>query len=122
VTGQHNLKILAMKEYGPTGFIPVPFGFDYSGLVNTDYAVPGEALGTTSVRERYYLGPCRPEKVHNETIQELAQFYDKIMACIKDFEYLDDKEKDDMIGYLDSYFKESKESWFIDQKIAPTCR
>ena len=24
VTGQHNLKILALEEYGPTGFIPVP--------------------------------------------------------------------------------------------------
>ncbi len=44
------------------------------------------------------------------------------MEYIKDFEYLDDKEKVDMIEYLDSYFKDSKESWFIDRKIAPTCR
>jgi len=122
VTGQHNLKILALKEYGPTGFIPVPYDFDYSGLVNTDYALPGEDLGTTSVRERYYLGPCRPNQVHNETIQELAQFEDDIMAYIKAFEYLDDKEKVDMIEYLDSYIKESKESWFIDRKITSTCR
>jgi len=122
VTGQHNLKILAFKEYGPTGFITVPYDFDYSGLVNADYAVPAETLGTTSVQERYYLGPCRPEKVHKETIQELAQFEDEIMEYIKDFEYLDDKEKVDMIEYLDSYFKESKESLFIDSKIALTCR
>jgi hypothetical protein len=122
VTGQHNLKILALKEYGPTGFIPVPYDFDFSGLVNTHYAAPSEALGTTSVRERYYLGPCRPKQVHEETIQELAQFNDEIMEYIKDFEYLDDKEKADMIEYLDSYFKESRESGFIDRKIAPTCR
>ena len=122
VTGQHNLKILALKEYGPTGFLPVPCDFDFSGLVNTHYAVPGEALGTTSIRERYYLGPCRPKQVHEETIQELAQFEGEIREYIKDFEYLDEKEKVDMIEYLDSYFKESKESWFIDRKIAPTCR
>ena len=122
VTGQHNLKILALKEYGPTGFIPVPYDFDFSGLVNTDYAVPSKTLGTTSIQERYYLGPCHPKQVHEETIQELAQFDDEIMEYIKDFEYLDDKEKVDMIEYLDSYFKESKESWFIDRKIAPTCR
>lgn len=122
VTGQYNLKILALKEYGPTGFLPIPYDFDYSGLVNADYAVPGEELGIASVRERYYLGPCRPDTVYNETFQELAHFYDKIMGCINDFEYLEDKVKDDMAGYLESYFKESTESGFIDQKIAPTCR
>jgi len=122
VTGRHNLKIMALNLGKPSGFLPVPYDFDYSGLVNTDYAVPAEPLGTSSIRERYYLGPCRPEQVHQETIQKLAQFEDEIMEHIKDFEYLDDEEKDDMIGYLDSYFKESRESWFIDRKIAPTCR
>jgi len=122
VTGRYNLNILAMNSENPSGFLPVPYQFDFSGLVNTHYAVPSEELGTTSVRERYYLGPCRPNQVHEESIQELAQFEDVIMEYIKDFEYLDDKEKMDMIEYLDSYFKESKESGFIDRKITPTCR
>jgi hypothetical protein len=122
VTGRHNLTILALNSGNPSGFLPVPDDFDYSGLVNTDYAVPSENLGTTSVQERYYLGLCRPKQVHEGTIQELAQFDEEIMEYIKDFKYLDDKEKVDMIEYLDSYFKESKESWFIDRKIAPTCR
>ena len=122
VTGRHNLKILALNSGNPSGFLPVPYDFDFSGLVNPHYALPSETLGTTSVQERYYLGLCRPKPVHEETIQELAQFEDEIMEYIKDFEYLDDKEKVDMIEYLGSYFKESKESWFIDRKIAPTCR
>ena len=125
VTGSYKLNFLVSNSENPSGFLPVPYDFDYSGLVNTDYAIPGKALesiGLTSVRERYYLGPCRPEKVHNETIQKLAQFEAEIKQYIKDFKYLDEKEKDDMIAYLDSYFKESKESGFIDQKIAPTCR
>ncbi len=122
VTGRHNLKILSLNSGNPSGFLPVPYDFDYSGLVNADYAVPSEALGTSSVRERYYLGPCRPIEVHKETIQKLAQFEDEVMAYIKAFEYLDDKEKVDMNGYLESYFKESRESWFIDRKITPTCR
>ncbi len=122
VTGRHNLNILTSKEYGPTGFLPVPYDFDYSGLVNADYAVPGEALGTSSVRERYYLGPCRPNQVQKETIQELAQFEDQIMEYLNDFKYLEEKEETDMIGYLSSYFKESSESGFIDRRIASTCR
>jgi hypothetical protein len=122
VTGRYNLKILALNSGNPSGFLPVPYDFDYTGLVNATYAIPGPNLGISSVKERYYLGPCRPKQVHEETIQELAQFEDEIMEYIKDFEYLDDKEKVDMIEYLDSYFKDSKESWFIDRKITPTCR
>lgn len=122
VTGRHKLNILTLNSGNPTGFLPVPYDFDYSGLVNTDYAIPGEHLGTNTVRERYYLGPCRPEQVHKETFQGLAQFEDEIMAYIQDFEYLDEKGKTDMIEYLESYFKESGESWFIERKIFPTCR
>jgi len=122
VTGGHNLNILVLNSGNPPGFLPVPYDFDFSGLVNAHYALPSENLGTTSVRERYYLGLCRPKQVHEKTIQELAQFNDEIMAYINDFEYLDDKEKVDMIEYLDSYFKDSRESGFIDGKIAPTCR
>ena len=122
VTGRHNLNILTSKEYGPAGFIPVPYDFDYSGLVNADYAVPSESLGISSVRDRYYLGPCRPEEVHKATIEELAMSEDEIMACVKDFEFLDHEEKMDMMDYLDSYFKESREPGFIERKISPTCR
>lgn len=122
VTGRHNLKIMTSKEYGPEGFIPVPYDFDYSGLVNADYAIPSASLGISSVRDRYYLGPCRTKEVHKETIQDLAKFEDKIMAYVKNFEYLDNEEKVDMMNYLDSYFKESMESGFIDQKITPSCR
>lgn len=122
VTGRHNLNILTLNSGNPTGFLPVPYDFDFSGLVNTHYAMPGEALGTTSVQERYYMGLCRPKQVHEETIQELAQFEGEIIKYIKDFEYLDDKEKVDMIEYLDSYYNDSRKSGFIDRKIAPTCR
>lgn len=122
VTGRHNLKIMTSKEYGPVGFIPVPIDFDYSGLVNTDYAIPSESLGINTVRDRYFLGPCRPEEVHKATIEELAKSEDEIMAYVKNFEFLDMEENVDMMDYLDSYFKESREPGFIERKISPTCR
>jgi hypothetical protein len=122
VTGRHNLNIMTSKEDGLAGFIPVPIDFDYSGLVNTDYAIPSEALGISSVRDRYYLGPCRPEEVHKASMEDLAQFEDEIMTYVRDFEFLDNEEKVDMMDYLDSYFKESMEPSFIDRKISPSCR
>jgi hypothetical protein len=122
VTGRHNLKILTSKEYGPTGFITVPYDFDYCGLVNAEYAEPGENLGVESVRERYYMGACRSEEDHRETIAWLASYRDEIRDLINSFEYLEERDKEDMIEYLDSYFEESEFSSFIERYIQSTCR
>ena len=39
----------------------VPYDFDYSGLVNTHYAVPYKGLGLVSVQDRLWRGPCKTE-------------------------------------------------------------
>lgn len=122
VTGRHNLKILTSKEYGPTGFITVPYDFDYCGLVNAEYAEPGENLGIESVRERYYLGACRSEEVHMETIKWLASYREKMIDLINSFEYMEESDKKDMIAYIDSYFEQSEYNGFIDRYIQSTCR
>lgn len=121
VTGRHNLKILTPKEYGPTGFIPVPYDFDYCGFVDAEYATPGDNLGVESVRERYYLGACRSEEVYMKTISWLASYRDEIKELILSFEYMEESEKQYLVEYIESYFEESERSWFLDRKISPTC-
>jgi len=126
ITGRHNVRILALRDGGEMpGFLVIPYDFDYTGLVNANYAVPGEQgqeLGIEHVRERYYLGPCRSREVMERAVEELAANRDRIIQYIEDFEYLDDGEKEDMIGYLDDYFEEAEDEDFINRKIEPTCR
>jgi hypothetical protein len=124
VTGQQNLKILAQKE-GPIGFIPVPYDFDYVGLVNAIYAKPSQAgqnLGIENVRERYYLGPCRENAVYQLTIDYLRSYREIMLETIMNFEYLPEKEKLDMVDYLESYFSSAERDGFIKYNINPTCR
>jgi hypothetical protein len=122
VTGRHNLKILTLKEYGSTGLIPIPYDFDYTGLVDASYAIPMETLGITTVRERYYLGACRSEEVHKKTIQWLASFQDEIRDLILNFEYMDESERVEMVEYIESYYKSSESKGFINRSIQSTCR
>ena len=122
VTGRHNLKILTLKDYGPTGFIPVPYDFDYTGLVDAHYAIPGESLGISSVRERYYLGACRSKEIHEQTIRWLASYRDEIKDLILSFEYLDESERLEMANYIESYYLRSEQKGFIERSINPTCR
>ena len=52
----HNIRIVSDRR---GTLYPVGYDFDYSGLVNTGYAVADKRLGIYSVRERLYRGPCR---------------------------------------------------------------
>lgn len=122
VTGRHNLKILTSLEYGTGGYIPVPYDFDYSGLVNTTYATPQEDLGLSSVTERYYLGACRTEEENEKTILWLASYREQIEDLIRSFEYLEEKERQEMIDYIESYFEETEQKNFIARNITSTCR
>jgi hypothetical protein len=122
VTGRHNVKLIGQKEIGIEGFIPVPYDFDYSGLVNASYAVPGENLGIRSVRERYYLGPCRDQESYLETISLFDEKREEIFEFLDGFPYLEQRHKSEMHSYLDEFFKlafQPDELYRITQR---TCR
>jgi len=104
VAGRHNLKILGMPGFGSEGYTPVPYDFDYTGLVNAYYAVPGENLGISSVRERYYLGPCREDEVFIAAIEHINQHREEILQLVDGFEQLDPKHKKELMVYLEDYF------------------
>jgi hypothetical protein len=122
VTGRHNLKILALQTPGPSGFFPVPYDFDYTGMVNTHYALPGEGVGIVSVRERYFMGPCRSEAVHLNALIELASYRDEIIDLISNFDLLEESEREEMIGYIETFFTQSEHDHFIKRDILSTCK
>jgi hypothetical protein len=106
VPGQHNCKILSMKDSAhPELGMLVPYDFDYTGLVNSKYAVPYEPLGLENVRERYYLGMCRSEDVFSNALKEFSDKKEECYKVITDFPLLSEKSKKDMIGFLDSFFQ-----------------
>ncbi len=122
VTGRHNLKIVTSKEYSTAGFITVPYDFDYCGLVDAEYAVPGETLGVESVTQRYFLGACRSEETYRETIAWLASYREEIKDLILSFEYINESSKMEMLKYIDSYYDESDNKSFIERRVNSTCR
>jgi len=72
---QHNVRIV---ETPANVVYPVPYDFDYSGLVDTSYAVADTKLfGIQTVRERLYRGPCK-------TAAELEPFFARFRAAKAD--------------------------------------
>lgn len=105
VPNQHNCKILSplTTNNSNLGMI-VPYDFDYSGLVNADYAIPFEGLGIESVRERRYVGICRSEDVIINSLREFTEKKDQFYKVINEFPLLDAKNKKEMVDYLDSFY------------------
>lgn len=122
IAGRHNMKILGLPGFGTDGYTPVPYDFDYAGIVNAEYAIPGENLGISSVTERYYLGPCREDQQFQQAIDQINSKRDEIMELVSDFPYLQGKHKQEMLDYLESYFMSAAGANFIEKKIKSTCQ
>ncbi len=86
VPGQHNCKVLSIPGSArPELGMIVPYDFDYSGLVDAQYAVPPEGLKISSVRERLFLGMCRDEESYRKSIKEFADKKEAFYKVIQDF-------------------------------------
>jgi hypothetical protein len=93
VPNQHNCKILTSLSYNPAALgIIVPYDFDYSGLVE-------------SVRERKFVGICRPEETFIKDLEEFSAKKEEFYKVINDFPLLKEKEREKMTNYLDGFFE-----------------
>lgn len=122
IAGRHNMKILGMPGFGSEGYTPVPYDFDYAGIVNAHYAIPGENLGISSVLQRYYLGPCREDAEFQKAIDYIQSYREEILDLVENFNYLGAKHKKDLIRYLESYFESASKPGFIRFSLRSTCR
>ena len=111
-----------MNFNNPALGMVVPYDFDYSGLVDADYAIPYEPLGLTSVRERRYVGICRSEDVFLNTLKEFSQKKEAFYKLINDFQLLNEKERTKMIRYLDSFYGELNDHNDLVKTLLNECK
>jgi len=101
----HNIKLLHSKTDSLTRPYIVPYDFDYSGFVNTTYAVPDERLGIESVRDRLYRGFPRSMEELNATMAIFNKQKANIYAAINNFSLFTGASKKEMITYLDDFYR-----------------
>ena len=109
VTGKHNIKTIVSREVPTAKPYAVPYDFDYSGLVNTAYAIPDPLLEIKSVTERMYRGFPRTMEELNESLAVFNKQKDSIFSLINNFELLSKKNKKNMIDYLDEFYSSIKD-------------
>ena len=119
----HNSKLLIQsgRPVEQSAVFPVPYDFDFSGMVNAPYALPPEGLKVSNVRKRLYRGACLyngdlPEVValFNEQRAELEKVYEEGLL-------LDDKSKKKALNYINSFFDVINDPSKLEKKIINAC-
>ena len=100
----HNIILVAdsARKFPP---IPVPYDFDWSGLISANYAVPHPIIGTGHVSERVYRGFKKEPFIVDQTIKIFNDRKQEIYQLFENFALLDDDEKEEAFEYLDEFYE-----------------
>ncbi len=106
VSVEHNVRLIVSGTDKSARPFAVPYDFDYSGLVNTYYAVPDEKLEIENVTTRVYRGFPRSMPELQQVLDTFRLRKKDIYALINNFSLLNVKSKQSMTGYLDGFYSE----------------
>lgn len=112
ITMMRNLKLFQSKTTGK--YLLVPYDFDFSGLVNTSYAIPSVDNGLVSVEERIYLGKPALESVLAANKKHYQDQKEAIWDLIKSTKKISGEGKIYIRAYLQSFYDE------LDTLVIPT--
>ena len=97
----HNIRLIMEKpDLRP---VPVPYDFDWCGMVNPVYAVPSYKLGIKTVEDRLFRGYERPIDDFKRVFEYIESRKDEIYGLYMDSP-LSEVQKNRSISYLDEFF------------------
>lgn len=100
---RHNIKLLSLDSLRAP--YPVPYDFDYSGIVAPPYAIPPPELGISSVRQRLYRGYASPEPVYAEVINTFMWHHAAIYKLYRNFPYFEKSTLKKTLSYIDDFYE-----------------
>jgi len=121
VSALHNI-VLIRDSSGVV--YPVPYDFDWSGVISTPYAQPDSRLGIPNVRQRLFRGTCH-------TPEELAPLFarfnrqkDSIYALYRGMaaEGLEPKRIEQALDYYDDFYKTINDAGRTRREFIQACR
>ena len=117
---RHNIKLIAPIERGFP--IAVPYDFDFSGLINTNYAAPPEGFGfQKSVRSRSFRGFCRFNNSYRTTLDFYQKIKPDIYTLVRSSNYLTVNNKKSIEKYVESFYEILDDPKKFNQKISTAC-
>lgn len=115
----HNVKLVRTSD---GRYVPVPYDFDWSGLVDARYAQPDPSLPIDDVRERIYRGFCRPGVDFGEVLAEFMDARPRIYELVREQEGLEEDTRKDALQFLAGFFEVLGSERRARREIGEACR
>ena len=116
----HNSRLLSPRS-GAGALVPVPYDFDFSGLVDAPYATPPEGIPLRSVRTRRYRGLCAHDR---EALVEAAALRARRSEMIALFDVvpgLEPRTRRRATDYLGEFFDDIADDQRVTARLLRTC-
>ncbi len=116
----HN--IMLMEDIETAVISPVPFDFNNSGVVDGEYAVPGDNLGIRSVRQRLYRGFCRPDEQYPAVFDRFKEQRSPIYSLYENQQGLRKSERSRTFRYYNMFYEILDSADKTRREITQACR
>lgn len=116
----HNTDLISLDYFKPP--VPVPFDFDWSGLINIPYKVPTLAGMQTRIAERVYKGPC----LNNKEAKRIKKLFEEkksdLFNVYIDCPYLNDDLKIETLNKLQLFFQILEDKYIFNSVFINKCK
>ncbi len=99
---EHNVKLI---KVGAEMASPVPYDFDYSGLVNAEYATPHPDLPIRDVSERFFQWRGKTDKGLAEAVDLFLSKKSHLLSIVEYCDKLSEDNRREMLDYLNEFFE-----------------
>jgi hypothetical protein len=115
---QHNARVIQTEM----GYYPVPYDFDWSGLVNAPYARPDYRLNIRTVRDRLWRGPdCPDSDILQRVLARFRERKDAIWNLYQSQKLLEPDRVKESLDYLEDFYKVLGDPRAVRREILGKC-
>lgn len=119
ISTKHNTDVFQIKK--DNSLIPVPFDFDFAGVINTAYARPSKEIPITEVRQRYFKGSCRDIEAYDSTVHIFNDKMEDIYALYNSFDLLPKSVIKKSLRYYTKFYKIMNDPESIGDSFHSAC-
>jgi hypothetical protein len=99
-----NVKLV--DHNGGKGIIPVPYDFDFSGMVDASYALPNSDYQLTDVKQRVFIGLKVEEDLLIQTLNHFVEKKQQLLDMVKGDKNMNWASRMEVLEYLESFYAE----------------
>ncbi len=102
-------------------YLPVPYDFDFAGLVNARYAEPNPKLPIKRVTSRLYRGECSFNSHLDDTVSQVLAQRDSVRDTLADLPGMDERTRNTTARYLNQFFDEMGNPRNVESRMVRKC-